>query len=368
MNRGHVLQSSPVQQMMAAGNPNWWNINSMRAPITTNQPSSSPFLPPPHHPSFFIPQFQPTNSSSLPFIPSWHDNNNQNQNQELPEPWSQLLLGGLVGEDDKANGLRQLIHQAKKLEGWEEQILISQAHPNDPANVDVKQENSPPGSFVYGHHGTGNNNEDFQSAALCSLSQIMPTTTAASASSPNSSCVTSFGSNMLDFSNKSEGRHPPQSRSSSECNSSATGGAVKKARVQPSSSAQPTFKVRKEKLGDRITALHQLVSPFGKTDTASVLLEAIGYIRFLQNQIEALSLPYLGSGSPNMRRQQQQSAVHGERSCMFPEDPGQDAYEEPKKDLRSRGLCLVPVSCTLQVGSDNGADYWAPAALGGGFQ
>ncbi|KAL6226519.1 hypothetical protein ACLB2K_000481 [Fragaria x ananassa] len=386
MNRGHVLQSSPVQQMMAAGNPNWWNINSMRAPITTNQPSSSPFLPPPHHPSFLIPQFQPTHSSSssLPFIPSWHDTNNQNQ--ELPESWSQLLMGGLVSEHDKANGLRQLIHQAKKLEDWEEHILSSQAHPNAPVNVDVKQENSPPGSFLYGHHGTGNNSEDFQSSALCSLSQIMPTSsTAASASSPKSSCVTSFGSNMLDFSNKSEARHPPPSRSSSECNSSATGGAVKKARVQPPSSAQPTFKVRKEKLGDRITALHQLVSPFGKTDTASVLLEAIGYIRFLQNQIEALSLPYLGSGSPNMRlQQQQQSAVHGERNCMFPEDPGQllndncmkmkgvnseqDAYQEPKKDLRSRGLCLVPVSCTLQVGSDNGADYWAPAALGGGFQ
>ncbi|XP_024182609.1 transcription factor bHLH68 isoform X5 [Rosa chinensis] len=349
MNRGHVLQSSPVQQMMAAGNPNWWNINSMRAP-TTNQPSSSPFLPAPHHPSFFIPQFQPTSSSSssLPFIPSWHDNNNQNQNQELPESWSQLLLrGGLVGEDDKANGLRQLFHQGKKLEDWEEQILSSQAHLNAPVNVDVKQENSPPGSFLYGHHGNGNNNEDFQSQALCSLSQIMPTTTAASASSPKSSCVTSFGSNMLDFSNKSEGRHPPPSRSSSECNSSATGGAVKKARVQPSSSAQPTFKVRKEKLGDRITALHQLVSPFGK----------------------ALSLPYLGSGSPNMRQQQQQSALLND-NCMKRKgvNSEQDAYEEPKKDLRSRGLCLVPVSCTLQVGSDNGADYWAPAALGGGFQ
>eukprot|EP00252_Welwitschia_mirabilis_P022676 TRINITY_DN6206_c0_g1_i2.p1 TRINITY_DN6206_c0_g1~~TRINITY_DN6206_c0_g1_i2.p1 ORF type:complete len:336 (-),score=41.24 TRINITY_DN6206_c0_g1_i2:457-1464(-) len=50
-------------------------------------------------------------------------------------------------------------------------------------------------------------------------------------------------------------------------------------------SAIPAFKVRKEKLGDRITALQQLVSPFGKTDTASVLLEAIGYIKFLQQQI-----------------------------------------------------------------------------------
>lgn len=28
----------------------------------------------------------------------------------------------------------------------------------------------------------------------------------------------------------------------------------------------PSFKVRKEKLGDRITALQQLVSPFGKVN------------------------------------------------------------------------------------------------------
>ncbi|KAF2304838.1 hypothetical protein GH714_039142 [Hevea brasiliensis] len=213
------------------------------------------------------------------------------------------------------------------------------------AVLDVKQENSAT-SYVYGHA-----NEDFQ-AAKPSWSQmillLLP---------PSPVLQVSAG------------------------NSTVTGGALKKARVQPSST-QSTFKVRKEKLGDRVTALHQLVSPFGKTDTASVLLEAIGYIRFLQSQIEALSLPYLGRGSSNMRQQQYQQSVQGERNCIFPEDPGQllndncvkrkgastqqDYNEEPQKDLRSRGLCLVPLSCTLQVGSDNGADYWAPA-LGGGF-
>jgi hypothetical protein len=42
------------------------------------------------------------------------------------------------------------------------------------------------------------------------------------------------------------------------------------------------------------------------------------------------------------------------------------------KDLRSRGLCLVPASCTSHLADDNGAsDFWAAAAapppLGGGI-
>ncbi|KAG8066383.1 hypothetical protein GUJ93_ZPchr0004g38391 [Zizania palustris] len=60
--------------------------------------------------------------------------------------------------------------------------------------------------------------------------------------------------------------------------------AFKKPRLE-TPSPLPTFKVRKEKLGDRITALQQLVSPFGKTDTASVLHETIEYIKFLHDQV-----------------------------------------------------------------------------------
>ncbi|CAM0901677.1 unnamed protein product [Alopecurus aequalis] len=71
--------------------------------------------------------------------------------------------------------------------------------------------------------------------------------------------------------------------------------AFKKPRMETPSSL-PTFKVRKEKLGDRITALQQLVSPFGKTDTASVLHETIEYIKFLHDQVGGLSAPYLKSG------------------------------------------------------------------------
>ncbi|GFY98362.1 basic helix-loop-helix (bHLH) DNA-binding superfamily protein [Actinidia rufa] len=334
MNRGHVL---PVQQMVAGISPSWWsnNMSNMRPPIMSQQNTSSTFLPPPS--SNLFPHYtQPP----PPLSSSWHDN------QELPESWRQLLLGGLVGEEEKS-GLSHV--QAKKLENWEEQGFHHQAPNNGPCG-ELNQDHN----YVYGH---GSVDHHYQAPAKpTNWSQMMP------ASSPTS-CVTSLSSSMLDFSNnKADGRHPPPDRSS-ECNSTATGGALKKAKVQPSS-IPSTFKVRKEKLGDRITALHQLVSPFGKTDTASVLLEAIGYIRFLQSQVEALSLPYLGSGSGNMRRQQ---SVQGERNCLFPEDPGQDSHGELNKDLRSRGLCLVPISCTMQVGSDNGADYWAPA-LSGGFQ
>ncbi|KAE8671387.1 Phosphorylase superfamily protein [Hibiscus syriacus] len=368
MNQG-VLQSSSVQQLMAGNHPDWWSINTMRSPPTHHQQSPpthhqqspSAFFPQPPPPPAFFPQFIPTSTSS------WHDN------QELPESWTQLLLRSIA------------LHHAS----------------TGNSIVDTKQE-----EYVYAR-------------------QIM----AAPASSPKScltTTTTSFSNNMLDFScNKAEERQPHLDRSS-ECNSStATGGTLKKTRVQPS---QSTFKVgnpfnlsffstplhdcpntlhahsqakeavvllRKEKLGDRITALHHLVSPFGKTDTASVLLEAIGYIRFLQSQIEALTLPYMGSGSSGNIRQQQQSNIREfdslscngyggasqreghdlkllNENCMKKRKGGpddqQDSNEDPQKDLKSRGLCLVPVSCTLQVGRDNGADYWAPPPFGGGFR
>ncbi|GMI68910.1 hypothetical protein HRI_000560300 [Hibiscus trionum] len=96
-------------------------------------------------------------------------------------------------------------------------------------------------------------------------------------------------------------------------------------------SSCPTLKlqVRKEKLGDRIAALQKLVAPFGKTDTSTVLTEAIGYIQFLQDQVQTLSVPFMKSSQSKLYRTKQ---------------GGSREEEEQKCDLRSRGLCLVPQS------------------------
>uniref|UniRef100_A0A803N690 BHLH domain-containing protein n=1 Tax=Chenopodium quinoa TaxID=63459 RepID=A0A803N690_CHEQI len=128
----------------------------------------------------------------------------------------------------------------------------------------------------------------------------------------------------------------------------------KRARNDGASSTLPPFKVRKEKMGDRITALQQLVSPFGKTDTASVLSEAIEYIKFLHEQVSVLSNPYLKSGGSY-----QQHQPGNEKAKIDPDGP--------KQDLRSRGLCLVPVSSTFPVTHETTVDFWTPT-FGGTFR
>ncbi|XVF87621.1 hypothetical protein PTKIN_Ptkin18bG0134800 [Pterospermum kingtungense] len=140
-----------------------------------------------------------------------------------------------------------------------------------------------------------------------------------------------------------------------------SGSVTKKGNTEPpfkrprieTPSPLPTFKVRKEKLGDRITALQQLVSPFGKTDTASVLHEAIEYIKFLHDQVNVLSTPYMKQAAASMQQQQSTDKL---------KDP-----EGPKQDLRSRGLCLVPMSSTFPVANETTADFWTPT-FGGTFR
>ncbi|TVU32585.1 hypothetical protein EJB05_24321 [Eragrostis curvula] len=332
MDRGLVHKSSsPLVGEMGEAGHGWWSVNNLRPPFEQQ-----------HHPSLFLPASStttgaaPSSSSALHSFSSlllanhyplpttsaspWHDSSSS-QGLGQQDSWSQLILGGLSNGEERVK---------------EGQMLFPTA---------VCSEAGGSGSYIYSTTGSSTSDE-----IQLPWGSVHPHHKAAlqqkTASSPRSSSITSktsLGSNMLEFSNNS-------SSSPRECISTASGSAFKKARTQESSPAQSTVKVRKEKLGDRITALHQIVSPFGKTDTASVLLEAIGYIRFLHGQIE----------------------VHGERHSIFPEDPGQDgSCDEEKKDLKSRGLCLVPVSCTLDVGVDviaGPADYWGAApAFGMGY-
>lgn len=144
---------------------------------------------------------------------------------------------------------------------------------------------------------------------------------------------------------------------------------MKKSRLDSRASSSPPFKVRKEKLGDRVAALQQLVAPFGKTDTASVLMEAIGYINFLQNQVQTLSFPYMKSS----RNQACNRAIMGQGQQH---QDNTDQCDETRmmtmmmpRDLRSRGLCLVPLSCISFLiadgGGGGGGGFWPPPTFPG---
>ncbi|KAL2243322.1 UNVERIFIED_CONTAM: Transcription factor bHLH68 [Sesamum indicum] len=363
--------------MMAAGNPNWWSMINGMHPQSHHQfvyASNSPAQlssPPDNHQDF-----------------PWTGSNEASLQSTIGCSVTEELGGGVGGggggeeeEEEERYGTGAgagLFQQQKKLENWEDQVLnLNPSFARTPV-VDVKQEDiahksSSTCQISYAHvdhhdqfHQPAPPNRPNTNSWPAPPHQqvVMP-----HVSSPTS-CITSLSTNILNFSgpksaSSSQRKHNQDHSADDQCNSTGTGGVSKKARVQQSS-AQPALKVRKEKLGDRITALHQLVSPFGKTDTASVLSEAIGYIRFLQGQIEALSSPYMrnASGSTGHHQHSFLNDIGMERGAPKQESEGRSGA---LMDLRSRGLCLVPISCTQHVGNENGADYWAPAALGGGF-
>ncbi|KAG6386768.1 hypothetical protein SASPL_151942 [Salvia splendens] len=97
----------------------------------------------------------------------------------------------------------------------------------------------------------------------------------------------------------------------------------------------------KEKIGDRIAALHRLVAPFGKTDAASVLTEALGYIQFLHHQIQTLSMSCIKPSQSNHLQ------------CFQRVSKGKECWDAKQVDLQSRGLSLVPISVAAYVSSSS---------------
>lgn len=99
----------------------------------------------------------------------------------------------MVGEEDQ-KGFMPMFQQAKKLEDWDEETLNNH-------KVDIKKHHSPHSiNYVYGHGGVGVGvsvgvvGDDYQLPPKQNWSPMIP------ASSPHS-CITSFSTNMLDFSN-----------------------------------------------------------------------------------------------------------------------------------------------------------------------
>ncbi|XP_022144324.1 transcription factor bHLH110-like isoform X2 [Momordica charantia] len=125
----------------------------------------------------------------------------------------------------------------------------------------------------------------------------------------------------------------------------------KRTRVEPRATCPP-LKIRKEKLGDRIAALQQLVAPFGKTDTASVLMEAISYINFLQNQVEMLSHSYM------------KSCRHRNYKTMC-RDGLNEENKEGESDLKGKGLCLVPLASIFDLPEETGGGGGGGGRIGG---
>ncbi|KAJ9540005.1 hypothetical protein OSB04_026511 [Centaurea solstitialis] len=108
---------------------------------------------------------------------------------------------------------------------------------------------------------------------------------------------------------------------------------------------------RSQKLADKITALQKLVSPYGKTDTASVLQEAHISIKLLHDQIK---VHFIFSKREFLREKPleaiipievffgEQNLVQKTQTSMINVGPLQ--FQEAETDLHKRGLCLVPIS------------------------
>lgn len=95
---------------------------------------------------------------------------------------------------------------------------------------------------------------------------------------------------------------------------------------------------RSQRLSDKITILQKLVSPYGKTDTASVLQEACLYIKFVQEHIQNL----LQMQSNSYKNQNPQG------------------IQQKQGNLRSEGLCLVPVTFTQKIAINNDINMIQP--------
>ncbi|KAI3727239.1 hypothetical protein L1987_67051 [Smallanthus sonchifolius] len=314
-----------------------WSCNGKLQPPPSHQAYNPTFLATPPPSSILNPPY--LFGSSL-LEPNALVDHHHHENQDFPPSWSHSLLNGLAIDQEQHN--------------------LGGGHVGKVKHAYLENQQSR--QLYY-----SSNEEDLQAANCTSSwsSQLNPVPCVGLSS------IMSLNNTMFDnFSSKIDNRNQ---YSSQYDDTSTASGASKKPRFQSFSNSQPAFskgstllnpnpskelisQVRKEKSErERISTLHQLVSPFGKTDRASVLYEAAVQIKFFVSQIEALSSPYMNSVNNVSGATRHQHFADGK---ALP------------KDLSSRGLCLVPVTCMDHVDTtnmtSNGAEFWMPA-LGGGY-
>ncbi|KAK2664960.1 hypothetical protein Ddye_003534 [Dipteronia dyeriana] len=275
------------------------------------------------------------------------DHEEGNHEQGTATSFSQLLFS----DDDAVLGLDLDSHRQHQHQTFNN--IKNNTNFSSSSDSCFSAHGKPPKMLCFGDY-----NNHSSDGELVVFGETTATTTTAtySKSTPQKSGVTacsdsssaSSGNNSLVIVNTPSKSNKKRNGSGKECSNSITTTPVASQRTTKKTKADNTpstghAKPRKEKLGERISTLQQLVSPFGKTDTASVLHEAMGYIRFLQEQVQVLCSPYL------------------QQHHNLPDGGGEDGGEEGKDDLRSRGLCLVPVACTVHVADSNCADFWSPA-------
>ncbi|AQK44492.1 Transcription factor bHLH68 [Zea mays] len=124
---------------------------------------------------------------------------------------------------------------------------------------------------------------------------------------------------------------PPARRSSAACR--------RRSRGMPAPDSRPYHQEKKDKIGERVAALQQLVSPFGKVRHGFCPAGGVGVHQ----------VPAPAAAGPEL-------PLHARSSGRW-----RCAQDPQRYSLRSRGLCLVPVDLTLQLTQSNGADLWAPA-------
>ncbi|KAH7860257.1 hypothetical protein Vadar_011262 [Vaccinium darrowii] len=233
------------------------------------------------------------------------------------------LLQGLISPDRNQQ-------QVQQQSGFDNQPM------NYPPNSPPKPHQTPPSQLQFSNNGPFWNatTTDVRSSFFPSLHSQFP----APSFDEKSKQQHSNTSEVSGLNSASAGKKSSSSEASSKRSRSEAPAPL------------PPFK--EEKMGDKSQLSNNWFHLLERLILLQCSLKAIEYIKFLHEQVNVLSTPYMKSGA----------------SMQLQQNPGKSKEDEgPKQDLRSRGLCLVPVSSTFPVAHESPVDFWTPT-FGGTYR